>query len=398
MSETLTTTENEVRTYRGGSIEELLPRIREDLGPEAVILRQREGLVGGVGGFFQRKCVEVDARAGGPGIDVYDEEPADFLAPRPVPPAPTSDAADGAAPVRNDAATREGLASPAVRQLVEEAQPFADLLGELGEAAAAAEAEARVEPEAKRGARAEALRDGMVAVGLGADLAAEVVDAVTASAMPFATPARLRTLVRDQLALRIPVAPAAAPGRRALALVGPAGAGKTAAAAAICAAHAAAGDPVTCLALAPADGGVALRRLLADTSVRLLVAETPDHHREGDGAREGEPELLVVDTPPAWVQAPALPRLAGALEALRLDEVHAVVRAGTAAAAAGELLAGLGPLAPDRLLATGLGETRHLGAIADVAIRHELPLSYLAEDAATIAPADPRALASRITP
>ena len=31
------------RTYRGGTLEEVLPRIREELGPDAVIVRQREG-------------------------------------------------------------------------------------------------------------------------------------------------------------------------------------------------------------------------------------------------------------------------------------------------------------------------------------------------------------------
>ena len=74
MSETLTADEPDDKTYRGSSIEELLPRIRAELGPEAVIVCQREGLIGGVGGFFQKRCVEVDARPGGPGIDVYDEQ------------------------------------------------------------------------------------------------------------------------------------------------------------------------------------------------------------------------------------------------------------------------------------------------------------------------------------
>ena len=67
-----------VRTYRGRKLEDLIPQIRAELGPDAIILRQREGLTGGVGGFFAQKCVEVDAQAG-PGrdrnqIDIYDED------------------------------------------------------------------------------------------------------------------------------------------------------------------------------------------------------------------------------------------------------------------------------------------------------------------------------------
>ena len=50
----------ETRTYRGGSLEELLPRILDELGPDAVITKQREGVLGGVGGFFGKRCVEVE--------------------------------------------------------------------------------------------------------------------------------------------------------------------------------------------------------------------------------------------------------------------------------------------------------------------------------------------------
>ena len=91
-----------MRTYRGRKLEDLIPQIREELGPDAIILRQREGLMGGVGGFFAQKCVEVDAQAA-PNrsvrqIDIYDEdEPVsgwdegieDFVARRPAAPAAT---------------------------------------------------------------------------------------------------------------------------------------------------------------------------------------------------------------------------------------------------------------------------------------------------------------------
>jgi flagellar biosynthesis GTPase FlhF len=93
---------DDVKTYRGRSLEELLPQVREELGPDAVVLRRREGLAGGVGGFFQRRFVEIDAR--GPLTE------------------------EGSGMPRNDRATAEGLSSPAVRTLVEQAQPFAEAL------------------------------------------------------------------------------------------------------------------------------------------------------------------------------------------------------------------------------------------------------------------------------
>jgi len=73
-----------VRTYRGRTLEEILPQIRSELGAEAVILREREGLVGGVGGFFAQRFIEVEARRGdGQSIDIYDDEPGDDLRRRP---------------------------------------------------------------------------------------------------------------------------------------------------------------------------------------------------------------------------------------------------------------------------------------------------------------------------
>jgi flagellar biosynthesis GTPase FlhF len=176
--------EEGVKTFRGQSLEELLPQIREELGADAVILRQRDGLKGGVGGFFQKRCVEVDARAGAPRVDTYaggadgddddvraalDQDPADFrqqldaaqaeadeeeaeerftrVAPAAVaaaPVAPTPAAPQMAAPAFTpfgafpaqpgmplqaaEAAVAEGLEAPAIRALFEAAAPFAEQL------------------------------------------------------------------------------------------------------------------------------------------------------------------------------------------------------------------------------------------------------------------------------
>src|SRR4051794_21198912 len=93
-----TMTESDVRTFTGRSLDEILPQVRAELGPDAIVVRRRQGLAGGVAGFFQRPFAEVEARRAVP-----DE-------------------------VRNDRATAEGLASPAIQALVEQATPFADAL------------------------------------------------------------------------------------------------------------------------------------------------------------------------------------------------------------------------------------------------------------------------------
>jgi flagellar biosynthesis GTPase FlhF len=417
MSETLmaaapTAGDQPTKTYRGASIEELLPQIRADLGPEAVIISRREGLVGGFAGFFQKRCIEIDARPGGPRIDVYDDgdtavaepEPEPGLTPEPAPaiavqpPVPSEPH-----PVRNDAATREGLGTPTMQRLVGEARPFADLLGEAAAAPVGAEPAAADEAAAEAGQSAEAtpeprrvaaLREGMVGAGLGIELATEVIDAVVANVAPFATPSRLRTLVRNELALRLPVAPAPGPGRRRLAVVGPAGTGKTAAVARIAAAHAAAGQDVACLTLEPADGGASLRALLGGSGVSVEAIQCA----ELAVALLGESaQLVLIDTPAAAPSNPAaVDSLGATLRTAALDEIHLAVRAGTASPAAVEMHEKLTALDPNRILVSSAADTSYIGAALDVAIRTSLPIHYVAETVVELAPADPRALASRV--
>src|ERR1022692_3493406 len=81
-----------VRTYRGRKLQDLIPRIRAELGPDAIILRQREGLMGGFGGFFAQHCVEVDAQAA-ERVDFYDDEDEDLPSSDPEP-APATAAAE----------------------------------------------------------------------------------------------------------------------------------------------------------------------------------------------------------------------------------------------------------------------------------------------------------------
>ncbi len=104
---------DDVKTFRGRSLEEILPQIRAELGPDAIVLRRREGLGGGVGGFFQRPYVEVDARPA-----QAHERPLE---------------------IRSDRATAEGLSSPAVQALFEQATPFADALAAAARQAAEAD-------------------------------------------------------------------------------------------------------------------------------------------------------------------------------------------------------------------------------------------------------------------
>src|SRR4051794_41284065 len=55
---------SETKTFRGSSLEEVLPKIKADLGPDAEIVRQREGLTGGAGGVFVPFSLEGDPPGG----------------------------------------------------------------------------------------------------------------------------------------------------------------------------------------------------------------------------------------------------------------------------------------------------------------------------------------------
>src|SRR3954447_491491 len=125
----------ETKTYRGRTLEEVLPKIKAELGPDAEIVRQRSGLTGGVGGFFQRQCVEVDARAPDAPVrrrrfDAYDEDPGELAvgsrqSAEPEPVEPEHDFA----PFLPETPEAEGLTAPGIQEIFRQAAPFAEQLG-----------------------------------------------------------------------------------------------------------------------------------------------------------------------------------------------------------------------------------------------------------------------------
>jgi flagellar biosynthesis GTPase FlhF len=379
----------EPRTYRGSDLEKLLPKIREELGADAMVVRQREGLQGGVAGFFQKKCVEVVARRATPRVNVYDEGP----------PAPSLLASEPEVePVSPAIQEIMRVASPFVEQLqaaqaqVEEhdapvaygvAEPFAapapvaepepepeEPVGRELERIAPAEV-ATAEPAPRTGAAAAHER-ALVAAGIAPALAAEIVGATVSHGVPFAPNRALKHLVRDALAARIPVCPPVAAGARTIAFAGSGGAGKS-----LCAAR---------LADAYVHG--------SDLEVRLVDLSDG---AAADPAAIGH-VLTVVDTPAVSPAAEAEIRaLARRLRRIGPCEVHVTVPATLSAPAVSRLLDGLAPLKPVAIALTHLDEVDHAGPVVDAAIARGLAISFC-NDAGAIAPADPAALAASVLP
>jgi flagellar biosynthesis GTPase FlhF len=441
---------SDVKVFRGRNLEELLPRIREELGPDAIITRQREGLHGGIAGFFQRQFVEVEARAGmprvqrssprrAPTLDIYDDD-TDATPARP----PSTDLSS------DDASRQEGMNSPAIKAMLEQAAPFADYLnaadraqreaddderdegasveaaleslaqarGEAGdereeepapaepEETAPATASAGLErvqrkPRRSRPAAADTLVETLYGSGLSRRLANAIVDETVAHLLPFGFPSELKQMVRQELARRIPTQATWGGMGRRIGFVGTGGSGKTLSVARLAAAYAEGGDlPVTVLTLRPRDGGEELRDLLDRWSVEVHAVDGPEPAR-ARMRRLPDEAIVIMDTPAVRPHDEgAVAALAAELEKM-LYEIHLTLSATVSTASARELAADLSPLGISRICLTHLDETSHIGGAVEVAIRAGRPFSYVGTGhgvADGLEPADSEALAALLLP
>lgn len=220
-----------LRTYRGRSLEEILPQIRAELGPDAVVVRQRDGLMGGIGGFFQQQFVEVQARPGTMRLNVYDDEPAlpeplqQAAAEQPAPPPAEPAAASGpeslAPAPRAPPTAAELLAQATGSQAGDPRTPAEILRAHSGTfAKQLADAEERAEPTV-RASSAPAAEEptGRYAPPVPADAADPDPTPLPPRPAPVPEPAPEPELPPAARAATPPTAPAAAvrPARRAAA-------------------------------------------------------------------------------------------------------------------------------------------------------------------------------------
>ncbi len=334
-----------VKTFRAGTLEELLPQIREQLGPDAIVVRQRDGLMGGIGGFFQQRFVEVDAKPGGPRIDVYDEEP---------PPAPESFAA-----LLADAETD---ADPIVT-----AAAFAPPVGDSRPPALPEPAPRAYEPTHldARTAIADALTAELTDAGMSHAFAERLIEDAEAHELPFAA-GDLRAAARRALARRIPTAMPYRAGGLAVAFAGP---GSTSCADALATAYKRAGRDARAVAT------------LDQARARI--------------ERDNLDQLVALDLPPIASERAEVAALAERVQAIQLDELLMVLPSDLDLPSARGLHERLAPLAPTGI-ALACGPSSAPGAALELACTTRLPLAYVLDG--TIAPADPTSLAERLLP
>jgi flagellar biosynthesis protein FlhF len=394
-----------LKTYRGRSLEEVLPRIKAELGPNALVVAQRDASEGGVGGFFAKRMIEVDVQdpRAASGFDAtvgggesHDERVARFTE-------QLEAALSGEKPP--PAAAQKPAVSEQVDELpvVEEDEDFEPTPLATGAAAyapAPRPAAAAVTPstDASLPADAHEAIDCLVASGLSHELAADIVDQAVNHLMPFAANHDVKPVVARALAQRIPVRPVGGSGGHVIGFVGPGGSGKTRCAAQLAAAYARGSSlPVACVALRAADGGAELGRLLAPIGVPMHALDDPAEAARRIAELRGS-TLVVLDTPGVSPRAQATVReLAGDLRRLEPDEVHLTLPATYGPHAASELLEGLAPLRPDALALTHADETGHIGTAIELAMRTGTPLSFVSRGAGALRPAAAEELALALT-
>jgi hypothetical protein len=355
-----------VTTFRGRTLEELLPQIREQLGPDAIVVRQRDGLMGGIGGFFQQRFVEVDARAGHARIDVYDEQP---------PPTPESfaqllaDAESEADPIVTAAAFAPPVGDSQPPALPEPAAPEE---GGPRVTVAPTDSDSRSSAEATpldaQTAVALTLTAELTQAGMSHAFAEKLVADAEAHELPF-TNGDLRQATRRALARRVPTSLPHRAGGLAVAFAGP---GSTAYADALATAYSTAGR-------------------------RAHAVATLDHARVR--IERGDPDaVLALDLPPIPSDRTELTALAERVARLELDEVLTVLPADLDLPSARALHERLAPFAPTGIaLVCGQTAPSSLAAALELACHTRVPLAYVL-DAGTITPADPTTLAERLLP
>jgi flagellar biosynthesis protein FlhF len=432
------------KSYSGRTLAEIVPKIRSELGPEAVILKQRPTRVGGVGGFFAHAGIEVLAADALPDADAGADAPA---VPAPMErQVDVSDSDDNREQLLREtfaAALREHVAQDAdieAEPAAAEPEPTPEPAVAAPPAAEATGAyTAHVRPFEPVRIRSER-NDAGLKVGPGTRPAAEpapldeeaeflalelersgitrrsaetLAREVRFHVQPFSEDS-LRDAARRRIASRIRVEQGWAPSgtARKIAIIGGSGAGKTTAVANLAAAFATAGMTVGVVVVARATEGTdgVLPRLgaaggsQADHALAYMAgadvcrASTADEVGRGL-ARLAARDVVLIDTP--GIAPDADDALVPILRAARPDEIHAAVPLAIAEREASALLARLERLGANRLLVTRVDEARFAGPLYELATSFELPLGYLGCGPTVpggLKPADGGSIAARILP
>lgn len=311
---------------------EALAAVKRELGPDAVILGTRTLPATGFAGLARRLRVEISA----------------------------APAAPGAPPPRVRAAANPLALAPAQPPRVPPAKP---------------EISSELYPYYVE----------LVQREVAEDLAARII-ARAAQAGPRVTADSVRTALRTTLAEMIPTPNGAAGADKCIALVGPAGGGKTSTAMKL-ALRLQIQDRKS-VALISLDtqrigAAIQLARYAELIDLPLRIVETPEQARAARVEFAGV-DCVVVDTPGVTGgDAAAYTRLVGLLRVVNPTRTELVLPATLAPRAQARIAQAFAPLGATRLILTHLDEVVGLGAVLSAADRIRLTLSYISAGQST---------------
>lgn len=391
-----------IKKYVADTMPEALKLVKADLGPRAVILNTRTTRKGSALGILGKGQVEVTAAVDDgrqPWTQASDRAPGKKRPPR----APSEPVGAQQVPAASPAAlkTAPGRPSSGTEWADRISRQIEEVQAALRSAAAASHEGGLFLP----GALGPLARQ-MEAAGLGRGLARDLLESILLD--PGDTGLKDLGPVQER-AVRMLARRFAPPSpirlakgvRTVVALVGPAGTGKTTAAAKI-AAHFASQNarPAFIAADAARVGGLEQIRAYAGIlGIPVDVVYTPEEMGDVIRARR-DIDLILVDTagvsPMAADQIEALGAL---LREAAPSEVHLVVSATSALQQMQDTVAAFSRVDANRLILTKLDETGRLGAACTMGAESRLSLSYTTDGRAVpgdLHPADPEALARMV--
>jgi flagellar biosynthesis protein FlhF len=317
-----------------------------------------------------------------------------------------------------DAAADDDDGGPVMRSLIEQASPFADALDEAlagGDVAQAPRAQfedldlvsangtVEVAARAVLGAGWDEVAAGLVSAGMPDSVVEALVTDAARMLAPFDPDATPAELVRRMLARTMRVEHGWRTKSRTIALVGPAGSGKTLTAAKLAHAYADRSPfTVRTVSLEPGEGADRLAALTDGLDIERRSADTADAAKTAVRA-PGPDGVIVIDTPPVSAGDPdGIAALGRLLAAMRPDETHLVTPAGYDARSLLHLNAALDATCPvNRILISRIDEAPSAAVAVGVSLRLKRPVSYLCDGRRPtdgLRPAEALELASLVMP
>lgn len=382
-----------IKSYFVGSVEEAIIEARAELGEDALLLNTRrttslEGSAAGyevVFGCTEDSVTGASPRSETPRTRTSAPVAGGTISPAPPAAAPAASAPPAAVPIAPAAITLCPIpAAPPTSKPEQPSVELDQLRAQMDEIHGLLLAAGRPQTMPRRVPFLDRILARLTKAGFSAALAGSIIDGV-AAALPDrgeCNEDELFDLLSREIRTRIKINSelgAASAGCAVIALVGPAGAGKTATLMKIAAYQAAPNRPIRLLALHGSGIGnrMELQFFARKTGVAFSAVENPESLPAlVEEARQKE--IVLIDTPGNQTAAERQ-KLGSLLARCSGVDVHLVLPGYMSSGACREAIRKYGVFWPSKLVVTKLDETTTFGTLVSEAVRAGLPLSLVVD-------------------